>query len=137
MNIGEGLKKQMQPGDLDNASLMRGLKDTLAGNKTLLTVDEAVAALAQLQKTVQLEENAAMQQASEANMKAGDAFLAANKTKEGVVTLPSGLQYKIISEGKDRSLRPPILSYVITAARPLTARSSTARTSAASPPASP
>jgi FKBP-type peptidyl-prolyl cis-trans isomerase len=100
MNIGQGLMKQMQPGDLDNASLMRGLKDTLAGNKTLLTVDEAVAALAQLQKTVQLEENAAMQQASEANMKAGDAFLAANKTKEGVVTLPSGLQYKIISEGK-------------------------------------
>jgi FKBP-type peptidyl-prolyl cis-trans isomerase FklB len=35
----------------------------------------------------------------EPNKKAGDAFLAANKTKEGVVTLPSGLQYKILKEG--------------------------------------
>ena len=41
-----------------------------------------------------------MQQAGESNQKAGDAFLAANKAKEGVVTLPSGLQYKILTEGK-------------------------------------
>jgi FKBP-type peptidyl-prolyl cis-trans isomerase len=39
------------------------------------------------------------QAAGEANKKEGDAFLAANKTKEGVVTLPSGLQYKILKEG--------------------------------------
>ena len=90
----------MKPGDIDNASLIRGLKDTLAGAKPLLTTEQAVAALTQLQKTVQLEEAAAMQQASDANIKEGDAFLAANKTKEGVVTLPSGLQYKIITEGK-------------------------------------
>jgi FKBP-type peptidyl-prolyl cis-trans isomerase len=38
-------------------------------------------------------------QASEANQKEGDAFLAANKDKEGVVTLPSGLQYKILKQG--------------------------------------
>jgi FKBP-type peptidyl-prolyl cis-trans isomerase FklB len=37
--------------------------------------------------------------AGDANKKEGDAFLAANKTKEGVVTLPSGLQYKILQEG--------------------------------------
>jgi len=35
----------------------------------------------------------------ELNKKLGDAFLAANKTKEGVVTLPSGLQYKILQPG--------------------------------------
>jgi FKBP-type peptidyl-prolyl cis-trans isomerase len=40
-----------------------------------------------------------MQEASAANKKEGDAFLAANKAKEGVVTLPSGLQYKIITAG--------------------------------------
>jgi FKBP-type peptidyl-prolyl cis-trans isomerase FklB len=40
-----------------------------------------------------------MQQAGETNKKQGDAFLAANKGKEGVVTLPSGLQYKILSAG--------------------------------------
>ena len=40
-----------------------------------------------------------MQLAGDANKKEGDAFLAANKTKEGVVTLPSGLQYKILTAG--------------------------------------
>jgi FKBP-type peptidyl-prolyl cis-trans isomerase len=39
------------------------------------------------------------QQASETNKKEGDAFLAANKTKEGIVTLPSGLQYKVLQDG--------------------------------------
>ena len=37
--------------------------------------------------------------AGEANKHEGDAFLAANKTQEGVVTLPSGLQYKVLKEG--------------------------------------
>jgi FKBP-type peptidyl-prolyl cis-trans isomerase len=100
MNIAKGLTQQMKPEDIDNASLIRGMKDTLAGAKPLLTVDEAVAALGKLQKTVQLEEDAALQQAGEANIKEGDAFLAANKSKDGVVTLPSGLQYKIITEGE-------------------------------------
>jgi FKBP-type peptidyl-prolyl cis-trans isomerase FklB len=40
-----------------------------------------------------------MQQAGETNKKEGEAFLAANKTKEGVVTLPSGLQYKVLKAG--------------------------------------
>lgn len=99
MNIAEDLKKKVQTSDIDNASLVRGLRDALAGNKPLLTVDEAVAALAQLQKTVQSEEDAALQNTSETNIKEGEAFFAANKTKEGVVTLPSGLQYKILTEG--------------------------------------
>jgi FKBP-type peptidyl-prolyl cis-trans isomerase len=99
MNIATGLSQQMKPGDIDNASLERGIKDTLAGAKPLLTAEQAMAALSQLQKTVQSEEASAMQQASEANIKEGEAFLAANKAKEGVVTLPSGLQYKIITEG--------------------------------------
>jgi len=100
MNIADGVKQKTQPTDIDIPSLMRGLKDSLQGNKTLLTVDQAVAALTQLQQKSQLEEANAMQQVSETNIKEGDAFLAANKAKEGVVTLPSGLQYKIITEGK-------------------------------------
>jgi FKBP-type peptidyl-prolyl cis-trans isomerase len=99
MNIAKGLTSQMKPGDVDNASLLRGMKDMLTGAKPALSMDEAVAALAQLQKTVQLEEDAALQQAGEANQKAGDAFLAANKSKEGVVTTSSGLQYKILTQG--------------------------------------
>jgi FKBP-type peptidyl-prolyl cis-trans isomerase FklB len=80
-------------------TIANGLKDELAGDKTLLTVDEAKAALAELQAEVQRKEEAEKQELGEANMKEGAEFLAANKTKEGVVTLASGLQYKILTAG--------------------------------------
>jgi FKBP-type peptidyl-prolyl cis-trans isomerase FklB len=97
MTIANGLKRQMV--DVDPESLARGLKDELAGDKTLLTADEAKAALAELQAEVQRKEEAEKQELGEANMKEGAEFLAANKTKEGVVTLASGLQYKILTAG--------------------------------------
>jgi FKBP-type peptidyl-prolyl cis-trans isomerase FklB len=97
LNYGRGLKQQ--PVDLDTASLLRGLRDSLDGNEPLLTDDEVNAALNQLQAQVQKQHDAELAKAGEANMKEGEAFLAANKTKDGVVTLPSGLQYKIETVG--------------------------------------
>jgi FKBP-type peptidyl-prolyl cis-trans isomerase FklB len=97
MNIGRGLTKQ--PVDIDAAVVARGLKDAMSGGKTLLTDEEAAAALAQLQDQVKKATEAKMQQLGEENKKAGDAFLAGNKTKDGVVVLPSGLQYKILTPG--------------------------------------
>jgi FKBP-type peptidyl-prolyl cis-trans isomerase FklB len=97
MNWGSGLHKQGI--DVDTAALIQGMKDALGGNKTLLTEDEARAALMQLQKEVQAQQQAKAAQAGDANKKEGETFLAANKSKEGVVTLPSGLQYKILKEG--------------------------------------
>jgi len=97
MNLGKGLSKQ--PVDLDPKLIARGLIDSYTGGKTLLTDDEAQAALKQLQADAQQKMEAKMQQEGEENKKAGDAFLAANKTKDGVVTLPSGLQYKVITQG--------------------------------------
>ena len=64
-----------------------------------MTDAEAQAALAELQAEVRKKQDAEAQAAAEANMKEGEAFLADNKTKEGVVTLPSGLQYKILTPG--------------------------------------
>jgi FKBP-type peptidyl-prolyl cis-trans isomerase FklB len=90
INIGLNLKKQ--PVDLDAPSVLRGIKDALAGTKPLLTDDEIDAGLKQLQ-------DEGTKRVAEANMKEGEAFLAENKTKDGVVTLPSGLQYKIVSAG--------------------------------------
>jgi FKBP-type peptidyl-prolyl cis-trans isomerase FklB len=52
-----------------------------------------------LQPDVRKKQEDKMQLAGGANKQAGDAFLAANKSKESVVTLPSGLQYKILTEG--------------------------------------
>jgi FKBP-type peptidyl-prolyl cis-trans isomerase FklB len=97
MNLGGGLHRQNI--DVDTEALVQGLKDTLSGNKTLLTEDEARTSLMQLQSEMQAKLQAKAAAEGEANKKEGDAFLAANKTKEGVVTLPSGLQYKILKEG--------------------------------------
>jgi FKBP-type peptidyl-prolyl cis-trans isomerase FklB len=97
MNWGTGLHRQGI--DVDSAALIQGMKDALAGGKTLLTEDEARSALMQLQKEMQEKQQAKAAQEGEANKKEGDAYLAANKTKEGIVTLPSGLQYKILTPG--------------------------------------
>jgi len=97
MNIGSNLHRQSVPIDPD--ILLRGLKDTLAGNPTLLTEDEERTVLTEVQNDIRKQMQEKMKAQGEANKKEGEAFLAANKTKEGVVTLPSGLQYKILLAG--------------------------------------
>ena len=104
MKMGQNLGKQSVP--VDPAILARGLKDGMAGGKTLLTDDEAQAALKAVQDDLRAKQQAKMQEAEEANKKVaeankkeGEAFLAENKGKDGVVTLPSGLQYKILKAG--------------------------------------
>jgi FKBP-type peptidyl-prolyl cis-trans isomerase FklB len=97
LNIGKGLHKDSV--DVDPAILLRGLKDAMAGGKTLLTDDEAKAAMVAIQADLRKKQEAKMEIAGGENKKVGEAFLAENKTKEGVVTLPDGLQYKILKEG--------------------------------------
>ena len=97
MNFGTGLRKQSL--DIDPAILARGLRDSFSNGKTLLTEDEARAVLTQLQGDVRKKQQEVAQQLGDANKKQGMAFLEANKAKDGVVTLPSGLQYKILQEG--------------------------------------
>jgi FKBP-type peptidyl-prolyl cis-trans isomerase FklB len=97
MKMGENLHRQSVP--VDPAIFARGMRDALAGGKTLLTDEEAQAVLGQMQKEMHDKQQAKMQEEGAANKKEGDAFLAANKSKEGVVTLPSGLQYKILKAG--------------------------------------
>jgi FKBP-type peptidyl-prolyl cis-trans isomerase FklB len=64
-----------------------------------MTDDEAKAVLTGLQGELQKKQEAMMSAMGSANKKEGDAFLAANKSKDGVVALPSGLQYKILTKG--------------------------------------
>jgi FKBP-type peptidyl-prolyl cis-trans isomerase FklB len=97
LNIGKGLHRDAV--DIDPNILLRGLKDAMAGGKTLLTDEEAKAAMVAVQADLRKRQEAKMEIAGDANKKEGDAFLAANKEKDGVVTLPSGLQYKILKEG--------------------------------------
>jgi FKBP-type peptidyl-prolyl cis-trans isomerase FklB len=98
MNIGRNMK--MAGIDVDTAILLRGLRDELRGNKTLLSDEEAKTVLINLQQQMRARREAEMKALADANKKEGDAFLAANKSKPGVVTLPSGLQYKVIKQGK-------------------------------------
>jgi FKBP-type peptidyl-prolyl cis-trans isomerase len=77
-----------QKGYMDPNIWGQGLKDVVTGNKTLLTKEEA----ASLVRSRAIADWCAM-------AAKGDAFLSANKTKPGVVTLPSGLQYKILTQG--------------------------------------
>lgn len=97
MNIGSSIRRQSV--DVDPDILARGLKDSLAGGKTLLTDDEAKTALTAVAAESRKAQEEKAQIAAAANKKEGDAFLAENKAKPGVVTLPSGLQYKVLTEG--------------------------------------
>jgi len=90
INIGRGLAKQGV--DLDVTTLLRGMRDAIQGNPSQLTDEQVRAALTELQ-------NQATQAMGETNLKKGEEFLAENKAKDGVVTLPSGLQYKALTMG--------------------------------------
>jgi FKBP-type peptidyl-prolyl cis-trans isomerase FklB len=98
MNIARGLKGQSV--DVDPAIMARAIKDVLTGAKPLLTDEEAMEALRKLQTDVRQKQETERKGLGDKNLREGQLFLATNKAKEGVVTLPSGLQYKILTEGK-------------------------------------
>jgi len=97
MDLGSQLKSRSV--EIDPAIFARGLTDALAGGKTLLTDAEAKAVITELQKAILVKQAAEAKVVGEKNTKEGDAFMATNKAKEGVVTLASGIQYKVLSPG--------------------------------------
>lgn len=88
--------------DIDLEVLIRALRDTQSESKLLMSDDEMRAALTAYQKEMQQKQAQEAKVTAEKNKKEGDAFLAENKTKEGVVTLASGLQYKILKTGEGK-----------------------------------
>ena len=101
MNIGSGLGANLkkQSVEVDSNLLSQGLKDAMSGGKTRLTEEEAKAVLNEVQAEVNKQREEKAKQAAATNKTEGEAFLTANKGKDGVVTLPSGLQYKILTAG--------------------------------------
>jgi len=93
MEMGENLRKNGI--EIDQAIYQQGIKDALSGEKTLLTEQEASEVIAAYQKEW-------LKTYAEKNKAEGEAFLAKNKKKEGVKTLPDGLQYKVITDGKGK-----------------------------------
>jgi len=86
--------------DVDPNLLVKGLRDALAGQKLLMSDEELSATMAAFQQEMVQKQTQARAQAAEENKKTGDTFLAGNSKKDGVVTLPSGLQYKILVAGQ-------------------------------------
>ena len=79
-----------------------GLKATLTGAEPAISYEEAGALLDEFFGKIQKEQAARQAEIGEAMKKDGEAFLAANAKKEGVVVLPSGLQYKVLKSGDGR-----------------------------------
>jgi FKBP-type peptidyl-prolyl cis-trans isomerase FklB len=104
MTIGEDMKHQSL--DLDADTLMAGFKDAFTGGKLLLSDEQRRETLTAFQREVMARAIAEHKAAAEKNKKAGDEFLAANNTKDGVKALPSGLQYKVLAEGKGAQPKP-------------------------------
>jgi FKBP-type peptidyl-prolyl cis-trans isomerase FklB len=100
LDIGRNLKSQSA--DIDPDILARGIKDGFSGGKALLTEQEVRETVTVFQK----EMIAKQQGLAEKNKKEAEAFLAVDKKKEGIVTLPSGLQYKVIKAGVGRKPKP-------------------------------
>lgn len=84
--------------DVDTEALGAAIRDVLDGNELQLTVVEMRSVMAGIQQRVQAKRQEVANQAKAD----GDAFLAANKDKDGVVTLESGLQYKVLKSGSGK-----------------------------------
>jgi FKBP-type peptidyl-prolyl cis-trans isomerase len=93
MNIGKNMK--MQGIDVDQEYLVQGMRDALSNAKAAMSEKDMETAMKAFQQEMQTKQI----YADDKNKKDGEAFLAANKKKDGVITLASGLQYKVIKMG--------------------------------------
>jgi FKBP-type peptidyl-prolyl cis-trans isomerase FklB len=100
MEMGKGVKAEEL--DVDPAIVSQGLKDALTGAKSLMSDAELEVVVAGIREQMKQKQIQAQEAAAAENKKQGDAFLAENAKKEGVVTLPSGLQYKVITAGQGK-----------------------------------
>ncbi len=100
MDLGNQFKSQSV--EIDPDLFTKALKDVFSGGKLQMTEEQARAAISELQKDMMQKQQAQAAVAAEKNKAEGQAFFAKNKTVQGVVTLPSGLQYKILKAGEGK-----------------------------------
>ena len=105
VDLGRQIRKSSV--DIDANVFAQALKDGLSGAAPLMTEDQVRAAISALQSQLKSQQSKSAEADSKVEAKllasynkdAGDAFLSANKKKDGIITLPSGLQYKILKQG--------------------------------------
>ncbi len=101
-SIGHSIGKNLIDPDvkLNVDALIQGIRDVADGKESLLTDDEMRSVLQSFNAEMRSVKQKEVNEVKEKNKKEGEKFLAANKKKKGVVTLPNGLQYKVIKNGK-------------------------------------
>ena len=97
-NIGGNFKKSEL--EINLPAFIKGIKDSLAGSELMLTEADMQKIMQDFQKKMMEKQRKKAEEQGAKNIAEGQAFLAKNKTKKGVITLPSGLQYKVITAGK-------------------------------------
>ena len=100
MEMGKGVKAQGF--DVDPNLLMKGLQDALSDGKSLMSEEELRQVITALRGEIRQKQMQAAQAAAAENKKKGETFLAENAKKEGIVALPDGLQYKILTVGQGK-----------------------------------
>ena len=100
MEMGKGVK--VQGIEVDPTIMMQGLKDALSGGKPQMSEEELRQVMTALQQEIRQKQMQAQEAAAAENKTKGDAFLAENAKKDGVVALPDGLQYKILTAGQGK-----------------------------------
>lgn len=114
--IGQNIGRNMQQQQLDESvidlgQLRAGIEDVLNGVDSKLTEEEMAEIMTKFQEEMTARVDSLNKAKGEANKKSGEEFLAKNAKEEGVVVLPSGLQYKVITEGTGKK---PGLTSVVT-----------------------
>ena len=101
IDIGNNLKNLKVDMNLD--LLVRGIRDVLSETKLLMTEQEIRSTMMAFQKELMAKREQQMKVLGEKNKKEGESFLAENKKRAGVTTLPSGLQYKVFKAGTGKT----------------------------------
>ena len=97
VDIGKNMKAQEL--DINDKAMFAGWKAAFNDEDLQLTEEDMLGTLNNFRKVMQEKSQLRAQQQSEENLSAGQAFLAENANEEGVVTVTSGLQYKVLKKG--------------------------------------
>lgn len=101
MDVGKSIQKQKI--EINPEFFLAGLKDGMLNKYGMMTEEEVRQTLLALQTEIVERQNTEMKAMASKNLTEGEKFLAENKKQKGVVTLPSGLQYRVIKDGSGES----------------------------------
>jgi FKBP-type peptidyl-prolyl cis-trans isomerase FklB len=102
--LGQSLKSQGV--DINLEIFASGIKDAFGGKEPQMSQEEMRATIMELQKRIMAARQKELKEKGVKNLEEGKKFLVENQKKEGIKTLPSGLQYKVLTEGSGKTPKP-------------------------------